>query len=120
MIPRGLDAVMVAVAGFPAYDRTGAVAALSHPIIHGLLRGKLRFGGVTITDALGPVDRPRRADRRRTGGRRRLRHPAVHRFGARASWARCARRCSSGRINRSDAAASYRRIVALKRKLGLA
>src|SRR5581483_8319822 len=53
MIPRGLDAVMVTVAGFPAYDASGTVAALSRPIIHNLLRGQLHFGGVAITDALG-------------------------------------------------------------------
>ena len=52
MIPRGLDAVMLSVAGYRALDRTGASAALSKPIISGLLRRQLRFGGVTITDAL--------------------------------------------------------------------
>ncbi len=53
MIPAGVDSVMAAVAGFDAYDSSGAVAALSRPIITGLLRGRLRFSGVVITDALG-------------------------------------------------------------------
>src|SRR5205085_3720127 len=52
LIPRGLDGVMVATAGFPAYDATGSSAALSSPIIGGLLRGRLGFTGVAITDAL--------------------------------------------------------------------
>ncbi len=38
MIPRGVDAVMLSVAGFPAYDSSGAAAALSRPIIERLLR----------------------------------------------------------------------------------
>jgi beta-N-acetylhexosaminidase len=53
MIPRGLDAVLVSTPGFPAYDPSGASAALSRLVIQGLLRGQLKFGGVTITDALG-------------------------------------------------------------------
>jgi beta-N-acetylhexosaminidase len=53
MIAHGIDAVMVSIAGFPAYDHTGAVAALSKPIIGGLLRAQLGYGGLTITDALG-------------------------------------------------------------------
>ncbi len=52
MISGGLDAVMLTTAGFPAYDRSGESAALSRPIVTGLLRRKLRFGGVAITDAL--------------------------------------------------------------------
>src|SRR5262249_49486646 len=39
-------------AGLRAYDPSGAPAALSRPIIQKLLRGRLRFQGVAITDAL--------------------------------------------------------------------
>ena len=42
MIARGLDAILVAIAGFPAYDSSGAPAALSRPIIQGLLREQAR------------------------------------------------------------------------------
>jgi len=49
-IPLGLDAVMLSTAGFRAYDPTGAPAALPRPIAQGLLRGRLGFRGVTITD----------------------------------------------------------------------
>jgi beta-N-acetylhexosaminidase len=51
-IPRGLDAVMIAVAGFPAYDSSGEPAAFSRAIIGGLLRRHLHFHGVAITDSL--------------------------------------------------------------------
>ena len=53
MIPRGLDSVMLSTAAFPAYDPSRAPAALSSPIARGLLRDRLGFRGVTITDALG-------------------------------------------------------------------
>jgi beta-N-acetylhexosaminidase len=119
MIPRGLDAVMVGVAGFPAYDRTGTVAALSHPIIHDLLRGKLRFGGVTITDALGQSTGH---DEQTAGVLAAAAGSDILLFtdSAPGELGALHAALSSGRINRSDAVASYRRIVALKRKLGLA
>jgi beta-N-acetylhexosaminidase len=53
VIAAGIDAVMVSVAGFPAYDHSGTVAALSKPIVEGVLRNRLHFDGVTITDSLG-------------------------------------------------------------------
>ncbi len=53
MIPQGLDAVLVSLAGFPAYDPSGAPAALSSKIIGGLLRHRLHFQGVAMTDGLG-------------------------------------------------------------------
>ena len=43
--------VMLGTAVYPALD-PGAPAALSRPIATGELRGRLGFGGVTITDAL--------------------------------------------------------------------
>lgn len=52
LIPRGLDAVMVATAGLPGWDATGTPAALSSQIIGGLLRRGLGFTGVAITDSL--------------------------------------------------------------------
>ncbi len=119
MIPRGLDSVMVGVAGFPAYDRSGAVAALSHPIIQGLLRGRLRFGGVTITDALGQSTGH---DERTAGVLAAAAGSDILLFTDSAPGELSALRAAlrSGQIKRSDAVASYRRIVALKRKLGLA
>ncbi len=119
MIPRGLDAVMLTVAGFPAYDHTGAAAALSRPIIHNILRGRLRFRGVTITDALGPTT----GHDERTAGVLAagagsdillFTDSAPGELGALKSALR------SGRLSRANVDSSYRRIVALKRKLGLA
>jgi beta-N-acetylhexosaminidase len=118
LIPKGLDAVMVSVAGFPAYDASGAVAALSRPIIGGLLRGHLRFGGVTITDALGT---PTGHDERTAGVLAAGAGSDILLYTDSAPGELSALRSAlgSGRIRRSDAAASYRRIVSLKRKLGL-
>jgi beta-N-acetylhexosaminidase len=117
MIPNGLDTVMVSTGAFPAYDPTGTVSALSSPIIQGLLRGRLRFTGVTITDALGT---PTGHDEI-TAGRLAARagadvllytDPAPGELGALEADLR------SGRLSRADAIASYQRIVALKRRIG--
>jgi beta-N-acetylhexosaminidase len=57
----GVELVMVSNAGYRAYDRSGLPAVLSRRIVTGLLRGKLGFRGVVISDALGapgPSSRP--------------------------------------------------------------
>jgi beta-N-acetylhexosaminidase len=116
LVPRGLDAVMVSTAGFPAYDLSGTVAALSHRIIEGLLRGRLKFGGVAITDALesptghgeitaGVLAAEAGADillytDSAPGELRALQTAFQH-----------------GQITRAQATASYRRIVALKQRV---
>jgi beta-N-acetylhexosaminidase len=119
MIPPGLDAVMLTVAGFPAYDPTGAAAALSHPIIDKLLRGELRFRGVTITDA--PLSA--------TGHNERTAGVLAASAGsdillftdsAPGELTALKRALRSGQLSRANANSSYRRILALKRKLGLA
>jgi beta-N-acetylhexosaminidase len=51
-IAAGVDLIMVSNAGYRAYDPTGAPASLSGPIVTGLLRHRLGFKGVVITDAL--------------------------------------------------------------------
>src|SRR5262249_15868813 len=48
----GVDLVMVSNAGYRAYDACGLPAVLSRPIVTGLLRGKLGFDGVVISDAM--------------------------------------------------------------------
>jgi beta-N-acetylhexosaminidase len=118
-IPRGLDAVLVAVAGYPAYDPSGTPAALSRPIIQNLLRGKLKFGGVAITDSLvaptGYSERAAGVLAAAAGADILLyTNSAPGELGALEGAMR------SGRISAADAVASYRRIVALKHKLGLA
>jgi len=119
MIPRGLDAVMLATAGFPAYDPSGASAALSRPIISGLLRGKLRFGGVSITDALGT---PTGHDERTAGRLAAAAGADILLFTDSAPGELGALQAAlrAGQISRGGAAASYKRILALKQRLGLA
>jgi beta-N-acetylhexosaminidase len=51
-IEAGTDMVMSAHLQFPALDDSLAPATLSHPILTGLLRERLGFDGVVVTDAL--------------------------------------------------------------------
>ncbi|MGI5238981.1 glycoside hydrolase family 3 protein [Dactylosporangium sp. CA-139066] len=51
-IAAGVPSIMAAHIVAPALDPSGAPASLSRPIVTGLLREKLRFDGVVITDAL--------------------------------------------------------------------
>jgi beta-N-acetylhexosaminidase len=119
MIPAGVDSVMAAVAGFSAYDRSGTVAALSRPIVTGLLRGRLGFSGVVITDALGSSTGH---DERTAGVLAAAAGSDILLYTDSAPGELPALRAalSRGQISRADAAASYRRIITLKRKLGLA
>ena len=119
MIPRGLDAVMLTVAGLPADDPTGTAAALSRPIIQNLLRGQLKFTGVTITDALGSTT----GHGERTAGVLAAGAGSdilLYTDSAPGELTALESALRSGQISRSSADASYRRILALKRKLGLA
>lgn len=118
MIPRGLDAVLVAIAGFPAHDPSGAPAALSRPIIQDLLRGKLNFDGVTLTDGLGaPTGHSERAAGvlAASAGSDIL----LYTDSAPGELSALKRALRSGRLSIANADSSYRRILALKRKLGL-
>jgi beta-N-acetylhexosaminidase len=51
-IAAGVKLVMVASASYPLLDPTGTPAVFSRPIVTGLLREQLGFGGVVVTDAL--------------------------------------------------------------------
>jgi beta-N-acetylhexosaminidase len=60
-VRNGVKLVMVSNAGYRAYDPTGRPALLSPPIVSTLLRGRLGFDGVAITDAMeapGPSSHP--------------------------------------------------------------
>lgn len=48
----GAAAVMVAHIELPAIDSSGGPATFSRPVITGLLRDDLRFGGLVVTDAM--------------------------------------------------------------------
>ncbi|WP_344617259.1 glycoside hydrolase family 3 protein [Dactylosporangium salmoneum] len=51
-IAAGVPSIMAAHIVAPALDPSGAPASLSRPIVTGLLRERLRFDGVVVTDAL--------------------------------------------------------------------
>jgi beta-N-acetylhexosaminidase len=109
---------MAAVAGFRAYDRTGTVAALSRPIVTRLLRGRLGFRGVVITDSLSSSTGH---DERTAGVLAAEAGSDVLLYTDRAPGELGALRAalSGDRLHAGEAADSYRRIVALKRRLGL-
>jgi beta-N-acetylhexosaminidase len=117
LIASRLDAVMVATAGFPAYDRAGRSAALSAPIIQGLLRRQLGFRGVAITDSL---DSPTGHDEITAGVLSAEAGADILLFtdSAPGELGSLLRALHAGHIKRADAIASYQRIVALKRKVG--
>jgi beta-N-acetylhexosaminidase len=116
LIAQGLDAIMLSTAGFPAFDPTGTPAALSRPMIQGLLRHRLGFGGVTITDAL---ESPTGHDKLTAGvlAARAGADILLYTDAATGELTRLESALGSGRITRAQAAASYERIVALKRRL---
>jgi beta-N-acetylhexosaminidase len=116
LIPRGIDAIMLSTAAFPAYDPSRTPTALSRQMIQQLLRGTLRFGGVTITDALGT---PTGHDER-TAGAIAARAGAdilLYTDSAPGELSALQADLRSGRLNLQEAQASYARIVALKRRV---
>jgi beta-N-acetylhexosaminidase len=116
LIPRGIDAIMLSTAAFPAYDPTATPTALSRPMVQGLLRGQLRFRGVTITDALGT---PTGHDETTAGvlAARAGADILLYTDSARGELSALGRALRSGRLSRPEAVASYNRIVALKRRV---
>ena len=117
LIPRGVDAVLVAVAAYPAYDPSGVPAALSSRVIGGVLRGQLHFGGVTITDALNAPTGHNEV----TAGVLAARAGAdilLFIDNARGELSALTAAVHSGRISMRSALASYQRILALKRRVG--
>ncbi|MFL5823024.1 MAG: glycoside hydrolase family 3 N-terminal domain-containing protein [Solirubrobacteraceae bacterium] len=118
LIARGLDAVMLSTAGFPAYDPSGTPTALSRRMIGGLLRKRLGFDGVTITDAL---ESPTGHDKLTAGvlAARAGADILLYTEAATGELDRLKSAFRTGHIRRADAVASYERIVALKRRVGL-
>jgi beta-glucosidase-like glycosyl hydrolase len=51
-VAAGVDSVMTAHVVYPALDGERRPATLSPPILHGLLRGEMGFGGLVVTDAI--------------------------------------------------------------------
>lgn len=117
LIPSGVDAILVAIAAYPAYDRSGVPAALSSRVIGGLLRGQLHFGGVTITDGLGA---PTGHDEVTAGvlAARAGADILLYTDAASGELSALTRAFRRGQISKAAALASYNRIVALKRRVG--
>ena len=117
LIAGGVDSIMVATAGYPGLDPSGASAALSRPIVTGLLRGRLGYRGVVITDSLttptghDPVTAGVLAAQ---AGADILLYPTS----AGGVLPALERSLRSGRLSRAEAVDSYERILALKQRLG--
>jgi beta-N-acetylhexosaminidase len=113
LVHEGLDAVLVSTAGFPAYDGSGASAALSAPIV-GLLRHGVGFGRVAITDSLAS---PTGHGEIAAGVLAARAGADILLFTDSASGELAALEADlrSGRISRAAAQAAYDRILALKR-----
>ena len=120
LIDSGVDMVMVASALYPALDRAEP-AGFSSPIINGLLRQKLGFQGVVITDALdSPSDLPGGTP----GGRAILAATAgadiilyAPESDGPAGYDAVLGAAQQGEIPTADIARAYQRILALKRRL---
>lgn len=114
MIAHGLRTVMLSTAAFPAYDASGAPAALSRRIAVGLLRRHLGFSGVTITDAL---ETPTGHDPVTAGvlAAQAGADVLLYTDPARGTLPALIRALHAGRLARAGARAAYDRIVALKR-----
>jgi beta-N-acetylhexosaminidase len=116
LIPHGIDSIMLSTAAFPAYDPSRTVTALSRRTIQTLLRGTLRFRGVTITDALGT---PTGHDETTAGvlAARAGADVLLYTDSAAGELPALQAALRSGQLSVSEARASYARIVALKRRV---
>lgn len=52
IVEAGVGGIMVAHLNIPALDSTGVASTLSRPVITGLLKDKLKFQGLIVTDAM--------------------------------------------------------------------
>ena len=118
-VARGVWLVMVSNASYPTLDRSGKPAVFSRAIVTGLLRGRLGFRGVVVTDTMGaPTPRANRhAAAAALGAGVDLLLYTREGEGARASRDVVAA-VANGRLRRERLEASYARIIALKRRLG--
>jgi beta-N-acetylhexosaminidase len=116
LIAHGLDTVMLSTAAFGAYDPTRTPTALSRPTVQRLLRGRLHFTGVTITDDLGT---PTGYDKVTAGVLAARAGADVLLYIDAASGVLPALESAlrRGRLSLSEARAAYARIVALKRRV---
>ncbi|MGO4752856.1 glycoside hydrolase family 3 protein, partial [Streptomyces sp. 2MCAF27] len=120
-IAAGVDVIMTAHLRFPALDPDDGPATLSKPILTGLLRGELGFGGVVVTDSLGMAGvRKKYGDDRvpvlalKAGADQLLNPPDLP-----AAWAGVRRAVRGGELSEARIEESVLRILELKARRGL-
>ncbi|MFI1332429.1 glycoside hydrolase family 3 protein [Streptomyces sp. NPDC020845] len=120
-IAAGVDVIMTAHLRFPALDPHDGPATLSKPILTGLLRGELGFGGVVVTDSLGMAGvRKKYGDDRvpvlalKAGADQLLNPPDLP-----AAWAGVRRAVRGGELSEARIEESVLRILELKARRGL-
>jgi beta-N-acetylhexosaminidase len=112
----GIKLVMVSNARYPALDRSGRPAVLSQPIVTGLLRQKLGFGGVTITDTLAApsVRQYTRVPIRAVRAGIDILLYSDHEQDSAYAYSQLRQAVQSGRMHRATLEVSFARIIALK------
>jgi beta-N-acetylhexosaminidase len=113
----GVGLVMVSNAGYRAYDASGLPAVLSRRIVTGLLRERLGFGGVVISDEMsapGPSGRSDAPVRAIDAGTDVLLYTSE--TGGEDAFAQVLAAARSGELPVATLRAANERIAALKRK----
>ncbi|WP_069771082.1 glycoside hydrolase family 3 protein [Streptomyces sp. LUP30] len=120
-IAAGVDALMTAHIVVPSLDASGDPATLSRPVVTGLLRERLGFDGVVITDALDMAGvRTRYGDDRvpvlalRAGVDQLLNPPKLD-----VAWNAVLKAVQDGELTEARLDQSVLRILRLKARLGL-
>jgi beta-N-acetylhexosaminidase len=114
----GVELVMMSNAGYRAYDPSGLPAVLSRRIVTGLLRERLGFNGVVITDAMsapGPSGRTRPSVKAIAAGVDVLLYTSE--AGGRTAYDELLGAVRSGELSLRKLEAANGRIAALKRRL---
>ena len=109
---------MVSNAGYRAYDASGLPAVLSRPIVTGLLRRRLGFDGVVISDAMeapGPQSHSAPNAKAVAAGVDVLLYTSE--AGAKAAFDELLAAARSGELPLSTLRAANDRVLALKRRL---
>ncbi|MCX4762311.1 glycoside hydrolase family 3 protein [Streptomyces sp. NBC_01275] len=120
-IAAGIDSVMTGHLLVPSLDDSGDPATLSRPIVTGILRERLGFDGVVVTDALGMAGvRTKYGDDRvpvlalKAGVDQLLDPPLLD-----VAWNAVLKAVQTGELTEARLAESVLRILRLKAKLGL-
>ncbi|MFF4756990.1 glycoside hydrolase family 3 protein [Streptomyces sp. NPDC001292] len=120
-IAAGIDSIMTAHIVVPALDDSDDPATLSHPILTGILRGRLGYDGVVVTDSLGMEGvRTKYGDNRvpvlalKAGVDQLLNPPSLD-----VAWNAVLNAVRDGELTEARLDESILRILRLKAKLGL-